>query len=157
MKANGVPSLSASLPERSRLALLETALIASGIPCSKGSDDVVVLTAPAGVYSITASADDSILALSASISLKGYMKGERALQQLLYNVGKATPGIRWLITPANVLLVAERFIQAPPDDDCLWVMGAAILLDQAIVALDNQARLPEHSLWHFANIRSIAT
>ncbi len=117
---------------------------------------MVLLAVPAGVYSITASEDDSVLAISASISLKGYMKGERALQQLLYNVGKVTPGIRWIITPSSVLLVAERFIQAPPDDDCLWVLGGVILLDQAIAALDNQARLPEHSLWHFANIRSIA-
>jgi hypothetical protein len=36
------------------------------------------------------------------------------------------------------------------------VIGASCLLDQAIRQVDTLARLPEHSLWHFAKIRSVA-
>jgi len=85
------------------------------------------------------------------------MKGERPLQQLLYSVGKAVPGVRWVITTENVNLVAERLAQSTPADDSIWIIGASHLLDQAIKEVDTQARLPENGLWHFANIRSVAS
>ncbi|MEY3602360.1 MAG: hypothetical protein RL169_1604 [Armatimonadota bacterium] len=136
--------------------LLEMALISSGISCSRGTDDWLLLTVRAGVYSVTSSEDDSQLTLSASLPLAGYVKGESPLQRLLYNVGKAVPGVRWVITTENVHLVTERLFDATPEDDSLWVIGASCLLDQAIKEVDTQARLPEHGLWHFANLRSVA-
>ncbi len=156
MKASGAPSLFASRPDGDRLTLLEMALISSGISCSRGCDDRLLLPVRAGVYSVTTSEDDSRLTLSASLPLDGYMKGERPLQQLLYNVGKAVPGVRWVITTENVNLVAERLAQSTPADDSIWIIGASHLLDQAIKEVDTQARLPEHGLWHFANLRSVA-
>ena len=84
------------------------------------------------------------------------MKGERPLQQLLYSVGKAVSGVRWVIATEYVHLVAERLAPSTPADDSIWIIGASHLLDQAISQLDKQARLPEHSLWHFVNVRSVA-
>ena len=59
------------------------------------------------------------------------MKGESPLQQLLYNVGKAVSGVRWVITTENVHLVAERLFHATPEDDSLWVIWATCPVDQA--------------------------
>ena len=157
MKASGAPSLSVSLRDGGRLALLEMALISGGISCSKGSEENLLLVVRAGVYSVTTSKDDSLLTLSASLPLAGYMKGGRALQQLLYAVGKASPGVRWIIAPKSVQLVVERLCHRNPADDSLWVIGASLLLDEAVALLDKQARMPEHGLWHFANIRSVAS
>ncbi|MFN7829736.1 MAG: hypothetical protein ACK5NX_00890 [Armatimonadota bacterium] len=81
-------------------------------------------------------------------------KGESPLQQLLHKVGKAVPGVRWDITTENVHLVTERLFDATPEDDSIWINGASHLLDQAMKEVDTQARLPEHGLWHFANLRS---
>ena len=136
--------------------LLETALISSGISCSRGSGDRLLLAVRAGVYSVTSSEDDSQLTICASLPLAGYMKGESPLQALLYSVGEAVPGVRWVVTPQTVILLVERLFHATPEDDSLWVIGASMLLDQAISQLDKQARLPEHSLWHFVNVRSVA-
>ena len=156
MKASGAPSLFASRPDDSRLTLLEMALISGGISCSRGSDDRLLLDVRAGVYSVTSSEDDSRLTLSASLPLAGYMKGERPLQQLLYSVGKAISGVRWVIATEYVHLVAERLAPSTPADDSIWIIGASHLLDQAMKEVDTQARLPENGLWHFANIRSVA-
>jgi hypothetical protein len=133
------------------------ALISGGISCSKGSEENLLLVVRAGVYSVTTSKDDSLLTLSASLPLAGYTKGGRALQQLLYAVGKASPGVRWIIAPKSVQLVVERLCHCNPADDSLWVIGASLLLDEAVALLDKQARMPEHGLWHFANIRSVAS
>ena len=136
--------------------LLEMALISGGISCSRESADGLLLDVRAGVYTVMSSEDDSRLTLSANLPLAGYMKGERPLQQLLYSVGKAVPGVRWVITTRNVHLIAERLTQSTPADDVVWIIGASHLLDQAMMEVDTQARLPEHTLWHFANIRSVA-
>jgi len=156
MKASGAPLLSANRPDGSRLTLLETALISSGILCKRGSDSRILLDVRAGVFSVSASQDDSRLTLAACLPLTGYMKGERPLQQLLYSVGKAVPGVRWVITTTNVHLIAERLAHSTSADDSIWIIGASHLLDQAMMEVDTQARLQEHSLWHFANIRSVA-
>lgn len=157
MKASGAPSLFVSRPDGGRLTLLEMALISGGISCSRGNDDVLLLDVRAGVYSVTSSDDDSRLTLSANLTLAGYMKGERPLQQLLYSVGEANPGVRWVITTTFVHLIAERLATSTPADDSIWIIGASHLLDQAIKEVDTLARLPEHGLWHFANVRSVAT
>ena len=136
--------------------LLEMALISGGISCLRESDDGLLLDVRAGVYSVAASHDDSRLTLAACLPLAGYMKGERPLQQLLYSVGKAVPGVCWVITTRNVHLIAERLAQSTPADDSIWIIGASHLLDRAMMEVDTRARLPEHSLWHFANIRSVA-
>jgi len=156
MKASGAPSLSVSLRDGGRLAQLEMALISSNISCLQGREENLLLVASAGKYSVTATADDSVLTLTAHLCLSGYSKGDRALQQLLYSVGKASPGVRWIIAPQNVQLVVERLCRYNTEDDSLWVIGASMLLDDAIALLDKQARTPEHGLWHFANIRSSA-
>jgi len=132
------------------------ALISSNISCWQGREENLLLDTPAGKYSVTATADDSVLTLTACLSLSGYLKGDRALQQLLYAVGKASPGVRWFIASESVQLVVERLWQSNAEDDSLWVIGASLLLDEAIALLDKQARMPEHGLWHFANIRSSA-
>lgn len=156
MKASGAPSLFANRSETERITLLEMALISSGIACRRGSSEDLHLDVSAGVYSLSASDDESLLTLSAHLPLVGYLKGERPLQQLLYRVGEAVPGVRWVITPQSVILLVERLFHATPEDDSLWVIGASCLLDQAIREVDTLARLPEHSLWHFANLRSVA-
>lgn len=156
MKAIGAPSLFANRSDTERITLLEMALVSSGIACRRGSSEDLLLDVSAGVYSLSASDDDSLLTLSAHLPLVGYLKGECPLQQLLYNVGKAVPGVRWVITTENVHLVVERIGNATTADDVFWVIGASGLLDQAISELDTQARKPEHMLWHFAKIRSVA-
>ena len=156
MKASGAPSLFANRSETERITLLEMALISGGISCSRGSDEDLHLDVSAGVYSLSASEDNSLLTLSAHLPLVGYLKGERPLQQLLYSVGKTIAGVRWMMTTENVHFVVERIGTATTADDVLWVIGASGLLDQAISELDTQARKPEHSLWHFAKIRSVA-
>ncbi len=155
MKASGVLSLSANLPDNSRLAQLELGIISSGIACSRGSNDCLLLDVRAGVYTVAPSEDDSRLTLSANLSLNGYMKGERPLQQLMYSVGKAVPGVRWLITSEFVFLVVERLSRSTPEDDAVWMIGACHVLDRAITEVDRLARQAEHSLWHFANVRSV--
>ena len=132
------------------------ALISSNISCWHGREENLLLDTPAGKYSVTATADDSVLTLTACLCLSGYLKGDRSLQQLLYAVGKASPGVRWFIASESVQLVVERLWQSNAEDDSLWVIGASLLLDEAIALLDKQARMPEHGLWHFANIRSSA-
>ena len=156
MKASGAPSLFANRSDTERIALLEMALVSSGIACRRGCSEDLLLDVSAGVYSLSASDDDSMLTLSAHLPLVGYLKGERPLQQLLYSVGEAVPGVRWVRTPQSVILLVERLFHATPEDDSLWVIGASCLLDQAIREVDTLARLPEHSLWHFANLRSVA-
>jgi len=156
MKASGAPSLFVSPLNDGRLALLEMAFISSGIACHKSGSEDLHLDVSAGVYSLSTSEDDSLLTLSARLSLVGYLKGDRALQQLLYAVGKASPGVRWIVNSESVYLVVERIGHATIADDVLWVIGVSGLLDQAINELDTQARKPEHSLWHFAKIRSVA-
>ena len=156
MKASGAPSLFASRSETERIALLEMALVSSGIACRRGSYEDLLLDVSAGVYSLSASDDDSMLTLSAHLPLVGYLKGERPLQQLLYTVGKTIAGVRWVMSTENVHLVVERIGNATIADDVLWVIGVSGLLDQAISELDTQARKSEHSLWHFANLRSVA-
>ena len=114
------------------------------------------LKSPAELRVAEVAPKTSILTLSAHLPLVGYLKGERPLQQLLYSVGKTIAGVRWMMSTENVQLVVERIGNATIADDVLWVIGASGLLDQAISELDTQARKPEHSLWHFAKIRSVA-
>ena len=156
MKASGAPSLFANRSDTKRIARLEIALVSSGIACRRGGSEDLHLDVSAGVYSLSASEDDSLLTLSAHLPLACYLKGERPLQQLLYSVGKTIAGVRWVMSTENVHLVVERIGNATIADDVLWVIGASGLLDQAISELDTQARKPEHSLWHFANLRSVA-
>ena len=156
MKASGAPSLFANRSDIERITLLEMALVSSGIACRRGSSEDLNIDVSAGVYSLSASEDDSLLTLSAHLPLVGYLKDERPLQQLLYSVGKTIAGVRWVLSTENVHLVVERIGNATIADDVLWVIGASGLLDQAISELDTQARKPEHSLWHFAKIRSVA-
>lgn len=132
-------------------------LTSSGISCSKGSDGSLFLDVRAGVYTVTVSNDDSMVTVSACVSLNGYLRGDRPLQQLLYCIGKEVPGVRWVITHQCVILLVERLVNSTPEDDSLWVIGASCLLDQAIQEVDTLARLPQHSLWYFANIRSVAS
>ena len=156
MKASGAPSLFANRSDTKRIARLEMALVSSGIACRRGGSEDLHLDVSAGVYSLSASEDDSLLTLSAHLPLAGYLKGERPLQHLLDSVGEGVSGVRWMMSTENVHLVVERIGNATIADDVLWVIGSSGLLDQAISELDTQARTPEHSLWHFAKIRSVA-
>lgn len=156
MKASGAPSLFANRSDTERIARLEMALVSSGIACRRVYSDDLLLDVSAGVYSLSASDDDPLLTLSAHTPLVGYLKGERPLQQLLYSVGKVMTGVRWMMSTDHVHLVVKRIGHATIADDVLWVIGASGLLDQAISELDTQARKPEHGLWHFAKIRSVA-
>lgn len=135
---------------------MKKALISSGISCSRGSGNSLLLDVPAGVYPVTNSDDESTLTLSARLPLTGYLKGERPLQELFYYVGKTVPGVRWVVTSNDVHLVVDRLVDSTPEDDSRWVIGASSLLDQAISELDMLARRPKHNLWHFANLRSVA-